>query len=310
MEVFDSLFTKIQANPENYSKEDIQLLKFLQSINQKNDVKELDPPTPLRISTQSAKCKLTYKLNMDKVAPIVKNIVEKNLSDTMVGFEYKDIGVGCIKRKKKQTIQEKKKFYNQATIVAKPSKNDKNITIKFFLNGSISMTGCKNEDDGLNAVKNFIEEIKSYPDAFDDDQDLNELNVIDYDITMINSDYQVGFKINRDNLYKLMVHNYKIFTTYDPSIYQGVKISYMWNKDNSEKDGICKCQNKCKLDKNSKKKNICKAVTIAIFQSGKIVITGANNIKQTIEAYNYINYILYENYSMIVRLSILDCDSD
>ncbi len=109
-------------------------------------------------------------------------------------------------------------------------------------------------------------------------------------------------------LYNLLVKNYQIYVSYDPAIYQGVKISYMWNEKNSHKDGLCKCDKQCRLEKNLRKKNICKIVTIAIFQSGNIIITGASNIKQTNEAYNFINKILYDNYSSVVRFSILDCE--
>lgn len=308
MDTFDILVSKIKNNKTGYSKEDLQLLNFLKNINQQNNNKdELKSPTPLRVSTQSAKCSLTYKLDMSKVVPVIKDIIDNKLSDTLVGLEYKDIGVGEIKRKKKVSVSEKKKFYNQVTVIGKPKKDGKNINVKFFLNGSISMTGCKDENDGIMTIVNIINELKKHPEAL---CDKNELNVKDYSITMINTDYEIGFKIDRDKLYNLLIDNYKVYSSYDPSIYQGVKVSYMWNKNNDKKDGVCKCEKICRLEKNMRKKNICKIVTIAIFQSGKVIITGASNIKQTREAYDFINKILYDNYSIIVRMSILDYQSD
>lgn len=302
MDTFEILLSKVKNSKSGYTKEDIQLLNFLKTINQKDNI-VLKEPTPLRISTQSAKCCLTYKLDMSKIIPVIKNSIENNLCSTLVGLEYKDIGVGQIKRKKKVATVDKKKFYNQATIIGKPHKDGKNINVKFFLNGSISMTGCRDENDGIMVMKNIINELKKSPDVLDVDK---ELDIKNYSITLINTDYEVGFKIDRDKLYKLMVNNYKIYSSYDPTIYQGVKISYMWNENSNKKDGVCRCEKKCRLEKNMRKKNTCKIVTIAIFQSGKIIITGANNIKQTNEAYDYINKILYDNYKMIVRMSILD----
>jgi hypothetical protein len=172
------------------------------------------------------------------------------------------------------------------------------------------MTGCKNEDDGILVIKNFINEMKKYKNIFFDEEHIDELDVLDYKITLINTDYKIGFKIERSKLYKLLIENYKIYVSYDPSIYQGVKISYMWNENNKLKDGLCRCKDKCRLEKNLRKKNSCKIVTISIFQSGNIIITGASDLKQTIEAYNFINKILYDNYSITVRFSILDCDID
>lgn len=343
-ETLSSILNTINNGNVEYSKEDMQILKFLEMVDKNRDVSSVEKPTPLHISTRSAKCKLTKKINMDKASIIIKNIIEKGLSDTIVGIEYKDISVGQIKKRKnenkttKKTIkkttkksetnnnknnknninkngteeksQGRKKFYNQATIIIKPFKDGKNINVKFFLNGSISMTGCKNEDDGIMVIKNFINEMKKYPEIFDDKEHCENLDVLEYKITLINTDYKIGFKIDRTKLYKLLVENYKLYAVYDSSSYQGVKIGYMWNENNPYKDGICKCPRKCRLDKNMRKKNTCKLVTIAVFQSGNIIITGAYDIKQTMEAYEFINKILYDNYSLIVRFSILDCNVD
>jgi TATA-box binding protein (TBP) (component of TFIID and TFIIIB) len=310
----------LKEDNHNYSKEDINMLKFLQMVNEKKNVSSIEKPSELHVSTKSAKCQLTNKIDMEKAANILKDIIENDESDTIVGLEYKDISVGCVKKPKNSNkksndndndnnnVSKKKKFYNQVTILIKPFKEHKNINIKFFLNGSISMTGCLYDDDGIKAINNFITEIKKYPDVFYKKSDISTFAAINYNITLINTDYIVGFKIDRMKLYNLLVKNYKIYVSYDPAIYQGVKISYMWNEKNIYKDGLCKCDEKCRLEKNLRKKNICKIVTIAIFQSGKIIITGASDIKQTNEAYNFINKILYDNYSSIVRFSILDCE--
>jgi TATA-box binding protein (TBP) (component of TFIID and TFIIIB) len=303
-----NLLSKI--NKTERCKEDIQIMNFLNTLNSRKDISKIEKPSDLHISTRSAKCKLSHKINIGKMTEKLESIIENNQHPTIVGLEYKDICVGEIKRKKKKIANptKKQKFYNQATFIIKPYKNGKNINVKFFLNGSISMTGCKNEDDGIIVIKNFIDEAKKYPDVFYNKQDINNINVIDYGITLINTDYVIGFKVDRLKLFKFLSRNYKAYVSYDPSIYQGVKISYMWNKSNFKKDGVCICKKKCRLEKNLRKKNTCKIVTIAIFQNGNIIITGSSYIEQTMEAYNYINKILYESYKEIVRFSILDCD--
>ena len=45
----------------------------------------------------------------------------------------------------------------------------------------------------------------------------------------------------------------------------------------------------------------CKKVTVAIFQSGKIIITGAQNYSQIKEAYLFMNRVLDDNYELIKR---------
>ncbi len=307
-ENLNTILDTINQNITEYSKEDMQILKFLKMVGESKDLKDIKEPSLLFISTRSAKCKLTNKIDMKIAAPIIKKIVEKGLNSTIVGLEFGQISVGQVKKKKKLTTIQPQKFYNQATVIMKPHKNGKNINVKFFLNGSISMTGCKEEEDGINVMKNFIKEIKKYPQVFYEKYHKNSLDIVDYKITMINSNYIIGFKVDRPKLYKLLIDDYKIYTSYDSSIYQGVKIGYMWNDNHHYKDGICQCSIKCRFEKNARKKNKCKLVTIAIFQSGNIIITGANQIKQILEAYEYINQILYDNYSIIVRFSILDCD--
>lgn len=290
---------------EKCNKTDLQVLEYLEMLSEMKKIKNIPEPTPLIVSTKSAKCKLTHILDMEKLAPLVKKIVEENRGKYIVGIAYGNIAVGKIKKKKPGS----QNFFNQVTIIALTHLNGKEINIKFFLNGSISMTGCKEDNDGIEALKNFINEIKEY-DVFYEKNHKKEMNVIDYKITLINSNYLVGFRIDRAKLYELLIQNYKIYVSYDPAIYQGVKISYMYNEDNLFKDGLCKCEKKCRLEKHLRKKNKCKIVTIAVFQSGNIIITGASYMKQSYEAYNFINQVLYDNYSIIVRFSILDLEEN
>ena len=60
----------------------------------------------------------------------------------------------------------------------------------------------------------------------------------------------------------------------------------------------------------SAKKNaiLKKRVTIAVFQSGKIIITGADKIKQTKNAYNCINNIIHTNYQELRRITLQDLE--
>ena len=56
-------------------------------------------------------------------------------------------------------------------------------------------------------------------------------------------------------------------------------------------NGICNCDEIC----TGKGLNgSCKKITIAVFNSGKIIITGGRNYKQCKEAYEFINKILQE----------------
>ena len=61
--------------------------------------------------------------------------------------------------------------------------------------------------------------------------------------------------------------------------------------------GICDCENPC----NGKgKDNTCKKITIAVFKSGKIIITGGRTKHNIQTAYKFINEFIEENSSGIL----------
>ena len=121
---------------------------------------------------------------------------------------------------------------------------------------------------------------------------------------MINSDYSLEFKVDRLELYNLLISITKLLVTYEPERYPGVKISYYYNQ-NHNNYGVCKCSKSMKC--NGKGVDLCcKKITIAIFQSGNIIITGARTEEQSHAAYSYVNEIMKKHYTKIVKLSILD----
>lgn len=307
-------------NRSEMSESDCKVIKFLEKMNNSKTESKIPEPTKLEVSTRSAKCKLTKKINMKKLAEVVKKIVENEESNYIVGLGSTKKRRKNKKNASKKQNQGKQTFLNQITLIIKSKKNGKKINVKFFLNGSISMTGCRDENDGVMAIENFLEEMKKYPEVFED-KDENEVgnkneddknrgedvSVYDYKITLINSNFSCGFKIDRAKLFKIITENYRVYVSYNPGFYQGVKISYMYNDQNKEKNGLCICKKKCKYEKNMRKKNTCKIITISVFQSGSIIVTGAFYIHQSLEAYDFINGILKKHYSEIVTFSILDC---
>ena len=293
---------------------DNQVMKYLKMLDKPKDISQVAKPTPLRVSTRSAMCKLTHPIDVPNMAAIFEQIWKNKTNPHITGVKFKnkdlDISVGMIqKKKRRQPNTARPQFYNQATIVIRPGdETRRKVNIKFFHNGSISMTGCLNDVDGIEAMDIFFNEINKHPSIFLEPEDQGQIQMKDYAITLINSDYIIGFKLDRLTLFKLLIQAYKVFVTFDPTIYPGVKISFMWNKMHDVQNGICKCIPRCRMDsKQLRKKNTCKIVTVAIFQSGRIIITGASHIQQTRAAYDFVNQVLYEHYDKLVRFSITDC---
>ena len=81
-----------------------------------------------------------------------------------------------------------------------------------------------------------------------------------------------------------------MYSTYETCIYPGVNIKYYINTNNC--DGICKCTSICNGKGNGCGDGNCKKVTIAVFKSGKVIITGGQNQEQITESDRFItNFI-------------------
>ena len=218
---------------------------------------------------------------------------------------------------KKHGRQKKKKdneyFYNSCSIIVKGDLNIKCVNIKLFNNGKITLTGSKEEFDGYKSCKVLLNEMKKNKSIFVDlsDEEIKDLSIVNYKITMINSDFDTNFKIDLLKLLNILNNNEKdLFTKFNPEKYRGLIIGYYWNTNKLLQDGKCLCTKKCNGKGNGTGDGQCKKITISIFKSGSIIITGGRLVKQIEDAYEKINSILKENYFTIVKLSILDYIND
>ena len=123
----------------------------------------------------------------------------------------------------------------------------------------------------------------------------------DFYVVLINTDFKTGFKIKRPVLHKLLINDYGLFAKYEPCIYPGVDTKYYWNNEYI-KDGVCHCTKKCNGKGYGKGNGDCKKITIASFQSGSVIITGARTMEQVNDAYTFINKIFEKNYSKIRKV--------
>ena len=121
---------------------------------------------------------------------------------------------------KKHGRQKKKKdnehFYNSCSIIVKGDLSTKCVNIKLFNNGKITLTGSKCEFDGYHASCVLLEEMKKEKLIFIDmeEKDIAKVKIINYRITMINSDFDTNFKIDLLKLLTLLNTNEKELFTY------------------------------------------------------------------------------------------------
>jgi TATA-box binding protein (TBP) (component of TFIID and TFIIIB) len=138
--------------------------------------------------------------------------------------------------------------------------------------------------------------------------DNSKIKLTNFETVMINSNYTVGFNIDRAKLHQLLKRKYNIYATLE-STYQAVKSYYFFKKSkNSDEiisqNGVCKCEIPCFVIKEQQKDVVppCTQVTIAVFRTGSIIITGGCTIEQTNEAYNFINSVIKDNFNLIYQI--------
>ena len=233
--------------------------------------------------------KLSSDINLQELASHL--IINNNILYIEFGSNIKK-GDNLKKEKKKK--KEKKYFYNQVTLHLWLGKR---INMKIFNNGRIQMTGIKKESQGYETIELFIKEINK----ISDENKLKIFNSIEINQTesietvLINSDFDIYSEVNREMLHRLIVdHGY--YSSYEPCTYPGVNIKYYYNPI-KRNFGICDCEKPC----NGKgKDNTCKKITIAVFKSGKIIITGGRNKQNINSAYQFITEFINENKDKIL----------
>lgn len=268
---------------------------------------ERKPPTPYRISTITTTATIGAEINLDTLYENLE-ICDQS-SET--GITYLEYG-----KKKSETVYKgfskkflinrrrerpTKRFDNQLTIVYKLS-DDTSLNMKVFRNGNIQMTGIKDPQEGYDMVNRLIEMIQRIYNEGKTDivSDIESVKNDRYKIQLINTDYRMGFGIKREKLFELIIDEYENLCSFEPCIYQGVKLQYFWNSMNApeQRDGVCRCSTNCFLKKKSGDGHgdcNCKKITISMFASGATIITGSQNIAQINECYNFINKIVYDN---------------
>lgn len=282
--------------------------------------------TPYRVSTITATGSINTDIDLDllfeELCCIIRHHGVGKTPDNTTGFVYAEFGkiksvtyyAGIAKKYLgKQAVKhvsqgatKSKRFDNQLTIIYKYDEESL-INVKVFKNGNIQMTGVKHCDDGhamIDVIINTIREvmrIKHLPIV----SSPNTMANTNYKIALINSDFKVNFEVKRDKLHTVLKQQYGIRCSFEPCIYPGVKIQYFWNNKQQFKNGLCKCSLPCIHGKGNGHGDMdCKKITIAVFQSGCVIVTGAQTTQQIDDAYAFICDILFGHKEHVEKVTI------
>jgi len=275
--------------------------KVIKDLNTKHIFTNFTP-TNLRVSTIT----VCATINLDDS---IKNFVNKTILQRHCCKKCYEMFLDIENHTCDKIIKKKGSFYNQQTLLI-TLPNKKKVNFKIFWNGKVQITGLKSELHGVKAIEIFIEFIKKLQLRYKNTEewvitDSKLLQMDNYRVCLINSDFSVNFKIKRNLLYELLKKKYKISVSYEPDYYQGVNSKFYWNRVNKKMTGKCNCTINCNGKGKGNGNGDCKKVTISIFQSGKIIITGAQTYHQIKDAYLFINKVLDSEYLTIKRNEIM-----
>lgn len=270
--------------------------------------------TEYKVSTITCNADLGLYLNLD--------ILYENfeINDKFIWIYYPKItdrqNYRGIYPKKKRTTKKnsikKNLFDNQVTTIFKIS-DVYYPNLKIFKNGNIQITGIKDQSIVKDIIDLIIIEIKRIYENIKEiiiNDDIININFNKFVIRMINTDFksylndtlETKFLIRRKILHKILIgEEYNNKCSFEPGRYHGVKLEYFWNSNKEKLDGICMCAKHCFGKGTGHGENNCKKITIAIFESGSVLITGGISFDQINEAYNYITVILNKHKNEIQK---------
>lgn len=208
------------------------------------------------------------------------------------------------------STKKKKRFFNQSSLVFRldlsgiagtGTKGWKEINIKLFKNGGFQMTGINSEEMARAAITRLI--ALHHNEACGVWAADAEPRIAKFNTCLINSDYAIDKAIRRDKLYHILVEEYGLWSTYEPTIYQGVNTKFFWNatRPADAPPGICVCPTPCCGEGAGYSVGDCKKITIAPFRTGKIIITGAKFMEQLNDAYVFMNEVFRKHAATVLR---------
>ena len=252
--------------------------------------------TPLRISTLVTTGHLGTTVNLSTLF--------KQIPTLMIPIGYPDEGFLKMEHERnvvgysardlltKRRVSDKT-FFNQSTIVIRKKRDDedetfKEVNVKLFANGGFQMTGVTSEEFSRDVIQWMIERFNAFPERIS----AAPLALTKFAVQLLNSDYKINALVKRAELHKILCEQYHLSSTLETTIYQGVNTKYYYNEIAPGEKGICHCPKFCTGQGDGTAIGNCKRITIAIFQTGSIIITGARTKRQLDEAYEYINTVL------------------
>lgn len=212
-------------------------------------------------------------------------------------IKFKDIRKVSIGISKKDILNfhSKKKgaFYNCFVVLMRIKFEGvfKEIHVKVFNTGKLEIPGIQNDK----IYDYVLEKIILMLRPFEGLSGVSHNNISE--TILINSNFSVGFYINRESLYRLFKDKYNIECIYDPCSYPGIQCKYYYDKNliTCEDDEVIQ-----KINGQNIGSDLI-SVSFMVFRTGSILIVGKCSEKILRHIYSYLKTIFREEYTNIFQ---------
>ena len=221
-----------------------------------------------------------------------------NINNPTGRIKFKDIRKISIGISKKDIMsyrcKKKSAFYNCFVLIVRMKIADlfKEFHVKVFNTGKLEIPGVQNETtfqllltEVIKILQPFIADKLSYKDDSEE-------------TVLINSNFNCGFYINREELYDILKMKYNIQSIYDPCSYPGIQCKFYYNPD----VGI-QCGSQISEENKSLYKNI-NEVSFMIFRTGSVLIVGKCDENVLMIIYEFLKVVLNNEYKNISQKNV------
>lgn len=159
------------------------------------------------------------------------------------------------------SINDNKSFYNSVTFRYKQPCTNKKRAIKVFSNGSLHMTGFRTLDECFQGAENMVSLINTCM------SDTETVHITDFSVQLINTCLKVSHQLNMEKVVEVFKTQTLHKVLYDVERHPGLQLKVL-------------CQ------------STQRTVTVIIFRTGSVLITGVHSPSELLESYKTVTAIL------------------
>ena len=213
-------------------------------------------------------------------------------------------------QQQQQRAGPKRNFGNQITLELRVGENP--VNLKLFKNGTLQVAGLREMAHWRYIVPHITVWLRRSLRAASVCESVvmtDEAVVKSLKVCMICADFDIGIKFKPKKLLDVLrMELPRVKSSHEACRHPAVKIKYMHNLDDapSDRDGVCKCPVDCEGQGAGLSREMhCRKVTVLLFHSGKVVLTGGVTLQQVHDAYAFVVDRIVKPYAHLFKVDLM-----